>query len=163
MAGSWHGRGRIAVEERHGICESAYRVKYISRNESVSTLYRVQPAYYRDYFTLHMQLLLQNITVSLLSNALFFHYMSTPFAVEYSNIYVHFIINEYTLCSRIFCILTVCLLSLFLVGNRCRLQLKRDGTSAETRFRLSEKRSSPFESAGVSAQSAASRRSIHIV
>jgi hypothetical protein len=45
----------------------------------------------------------------------------------------------------------------------CRLRLKRDGISAETRFLLSEKRTSPFESAGVSAQSAASRRSVHIV
>jgi hypothetical protein len=31
-----------------------------------------------------------------------------------------------------------------------RARFKRDGTSAETRFRLSEKRTSPFESAGVS-------------
>jgi hypothetical protein len=30
-----------------------------------------------------------------------------------------------------------------------RARLKRDGTRAETRFRLSEKRTSPFESAGV--------------
>jgi hypothetical protein len=32
-----------------------------------------------------------------------------------------------------------------------RVRLKRNGTRAETRFRLSEKRTSPFESAGVSA------------
>jgi hypothetical protein len=44
-----------------------------------------------------------------------------------------------------------------------RLRLKRDGTSAVTIFLLSEKRTSPFELAGVSAQSAASRRSVHIV
>jgi hypothetical protein len=31
-----------------------------------------------------------------------------------------------------------------------RAGFKRDGTSAKTRFRLSEKRTSPFESAGVS-------------
>ena len=31
----------------------------------------------------------------------------------------------------------------------CRPRLKRDGTRAETRFRLSAKRSSPFKSAGV--------------
>jgi hypothetical protein len=31
-----------------------------------------------------------------------------------------------------------------------RVRFKRDGTSAKTRFRLSEKRTSPFESAGVS-------------
>jgi hypothetical protein len=30
----------------------------------------------------------------------------------------------------------------------CRLRLKRDGTRAETRFRLSTKRTSPFKSAG---------------
>jgi hypothetical protein len=36
-------------------------------------------------------------------------------------------------------------------GFGCKLRLKRDGTSAETRFRLSEKRTSPFESEGVSA------------
>jgi hypothetical protein len=33
----------------------------------------------------------------------------------------------------------------------CRARLKRDGPCAETRFRLSEKRTSPFELAGVSA------------
>jgi hypothetical protein len=31
-----------------------------------------------------------------------------------------------------------------------RVRFKRGGTSAVTRFRLSEKRTSPFESAGVS-------------
>jgi hypothetical protein len=45
----------------------------------------------------------------------------------------------------------------------CRMRLKGYGTRAETRFRLSEKRTGPFESAGVSAQSGASRRSVHIV
>ena len=34
-----------------------------------------------------------------------------------------------------------------------RSQLKRDGTRAETRFRLSGKRTSPFKSAGESVQS----------
>jgi hypothetical protein len=33
-----------------------------------------------------------------------------------------------------------------------RLRLKRDGTRAETRFRLSAKRTSPFKSAGTSVQ-----------
>jgi hypothetical protein len=41
--------------------------------------------------------------------------------------------------------------------------LKRDGPCAETRFYLSEKRTGPFESAGVSAYSGCSRRSVHIV
>jgi hypothetical protein len=35
----------------------------------------------------------------------------------------------------------------------CRLHLKCDGTRAETRFRLSAKRASPFKSAGASVQS----------
>jgi len=43
-----------------------------------------------------------------------------------------------------------------------RLHLKRDGTSAETRFRLSPKRTSPFKSAGASAQSTAGSRVVHI-
>jgi hypothetical protein len=33
-------------------------------------------------------------------------------------------------------------------GLVSRVQLKYDGTSTETRFRLSEKRASPFKSAG---------------
>ena len=36
----------------------------------------------------------------------------------------------------------------FLKGNWGRLRLKYDGTRAETRFRLSAKRKSPFKSAG---------------
>jgi hypothetical protein len=40
----------------------------------------------------------------------------------------------------------------------CRGQLKRDGTRAETRFRLSAKRTSPFKSAGASVQSTAGSR-----
>jgi hypothetical protein len=43
-----------------------------------------------------------------------------------------------------------------------RLHLKRDGTSAETRFRLSPKRSSPFESAGASIQSTTGSRVVRI-
>jgi len=35
-----------------------------------------------------------SVTVSLLSNALFFHYMLTHFVVDYSNMYVYFLINE---------------------------------------------------------------------
>jgi hypothetical protein len=38
-----------------------------------------------------------------------------------------------------------------------------DEPCAETRFRLSEKRTSPFESAGVSAQSAGRRLCVNIV
>ena len=43
-----------------------------------------------------------------------------------------------------------------------RLRLKRDGTRAETRFRLSSKRTSPFKSAGPSVQSTTGSRGVHI-
>jgi hypothetical protein len=44
----------------------------------------------------------------------------------------------------------------------CRLRLKCDGTRAETRFRLSEKRTSPFKSAGASVQSTTGSRGVRI-
>ena len=44
----------------------------------------------------------------------------------------------------------------------CRLRLKYDGTRAETRFRLSVKRTSPFKSAGASVQSTAGNRVVRI-
>ena len=43
-----------------------------------------------------------------------------------------------------------------------RLRLKCDGTRAETRFRLSAKRTSPFKSAGASVQSTAGNRGVRI-
>jgi hypothetical protein len=43
-----------------------------------------------------------------------------------------------------------------------RLLLKCDGTREETRFRLSEKRTSPFKSAGVSVQSTTGSRGVRI-
>ena len=43
-----------------------------------------------------------------------------------------------------------------------RLRLKCDGTRAETRFRLSAKRTSPFNSAGASVQSTAGSRGVRI-
>ena len=43
-----------------------------------------------------------------------------------------------------------------------RGQLKCDGTLAETRFRLSAKRTSPFKSAGVSVQSTTGSRGVRI-
>ena len=43
-----------------------------------------------------------------------------------------------------------------------RLRLKYDGTRAETRFRLSAKRTSPFKSAGASVQSTAGSRGVRI-
>ena len=42
--------------------------------------------------------------------------------------------------------------SVHLESKFCRLRLKRDDTRAETRFRLSAKRTSPFKSAGASVQ-----------
>ena len=46
--------------------------------------------------------------------------------------------------------------------EHCRGQLKCDGTRAETRFRLSAKRSSPFISAGASVQSTTGSRGVRI-
>jgi len=43
-----------------------------------------------------------------------------------------------------------------------RLSLKCDDTPAETRFRLSAKRTSPFKSAGVSVQSTTGSRGVRI-
>ena len=43
-----------------------------------------------------------------------------------------------------------------------RGQLKCDGTRAETRFRLSAERTSPFKSAGASVQSTAGSRGVRI-
>jgi hypothetical protein len=43
-----------------------------------------------------------------------------------------------------------------------RLRLKCDGTSAETRFRLSAKRTSPFKSAGASVQPTTGSRGVRI-
>jgi len=42
------------------------------------------------------------------------------------------------------------------------VRLKRDGTRAETRFRLSPKRTSPFKSEGASVQSTAGSRGLRI-
>jgi hypothetical protein len=45
--------------------------------------------------------------------------------------------------------------------NWGRLRLKCDGTRAETRFRLSAKRTSPFKSAGASVQATTGSRGVH--
>ena len=45
---------------------------------------------------------------------------------------------------------------------RVRLRLKCDGTRAETRFRLSAKRTSPFKSTGASVQSTTGSRGVRI-
>jgi len=44
----------------------------------------------------------------------------------------------------------------------CRLRLKCDGTRAETRFRLSAKRTSPFKSEGASVQLTTGSRGVRI-
>jgi hypothetical protein len=44
----------------------------------------------------------------------------------------------------------------------CRLRLQCDGTRAETRFRLSAKRTNPFKSAGTSVQSTTGSRVVRI-
>jgi hypothetical protein len=53
---------------------------------------------------------------------------------------------------------------LLLVGatDCCKLRLKCDGTRAETIFRLSAKRTSPFKSTGASVQSTTGNRSVRI-
>jgi hypothetical protein len=56
----------------------------------------------------------------------------------------------------------MCYLSSLDCKDYGRLCLKCDGTRAETRFRLSAKRTSPFKSAGASVQSTTSRRAVHI-
>ena len=53
-------------------------------------------------------------------------------------------------------------MGLIIVNRLCRGQLKYDGTRAETRFRLSAKRTSPFISAGASVQSTTGSRGVHI-
>ena len=50
----------------------------------------------------------------------------------------------------------------FVDRNVVRLRLKCDGTRAETRFRLSAKRTSPFKSAGASVQSTTGSRGVRI-
>ena len=47
-------------------------------------------------------------------------------------------------------------------SRRRRLRLKCDGARAETRFRLSAKRTSPFKSAGASGQSTTGNRGVRI-
>jgi len=55
-----------------------------------------------------------------------------------------------SVCNWLFSILTA------------RLRLKCDGTCAETKFRLSAKRTSPFKWVGVSVQSTTGSRGVHI-
>jgi len=58
---------------------------------------------------------------------------------------------------------SVIILPLLLTNvHLCRLHLKCDGTRAETRFRLSAKRTSPFKSARASVQSTTGSRGVRI-
>ena len=58
--------------------------------------------------------------------------------------------------------LTLCRLVVTGILKGSRVRLKRDGTRAETRFRLSLKRTSPFKSAGASVQSTTGSRGVRI-
>ena len=61
------------------------------------------------------------------------------------------------------CLLSAtCIYRFYMFFTICRLRLKRDGTRAETRFRLSAKRTSPFKSAGTSVQSTTGSRGVRI-
>jgi len=63
----------------------------------------------------------------------------------------------YPICSLVYSVSTV-----HFSSKGSRLRLKCDGTRAETRFRLSAKRTSPFKSAGASVQSTAGSRGVCI-
>jgi len=52
--------------------------------------------------------------------------------------------------------------SVMYTRHTCRLSLKCGVTHAETRFRLSAKRTSPFKSTGASVQSATGSRGVRI-
>jgi hypothetical protein len=64
------------------------------------------------------------------------------------------------------CLMCTAVLSLHKAAGACSLplrgQLKCDGTRAETRIRLSAKRTSPFKSAGASVQSTTGSRGVRI-
>ena len=56
-----------------------------------------------------------------------------------------------------------CFLTTFFIPiNQCVARAECDGTRAETRFRLSPKRTSPFKSVGASVQSTAGSRGVRI-
>jgi len=67
-------------------------------------------------------------------------------------------------CVPVVCPYFRCVLFSFWVRNALcgKARLKRDGAGAETRFRLSPKRTSPYKSAGASVQSTAGSRVVPI-
>jgi hypothetical protein len=74
-------------------------------------------------------------------------------------------VNQYYLRGDLQCLRDLCVTSSFhrsALFWGCTGQLKRDGTGAETIFRLSVKRTSPFKSAGTSVQSTTGSRGVRI-
>jgi hypothetical protein len=72
-------------------------------------------------------------------------------------------LNLNSMCTQYtYCINLHKLVSHVSESARCRLRLKCDGTRAETRFRLSAKRTSPFKLAGASVQSPTGSRGVRI-
>jgi len=69
-------------------------------------------------------------------------------AVLFQNLYMSPIFLTMCRCGSVYCLFPLA----------CRLRLKCDGTRAETRFRLSAKRTSPFKSAGALVQSTTGSR-----
>jgi hypothetical protein len=65
-------------------------------------------------------------------------------------------------CAIIFQLESTSCAEIFPTGKSSRLRLKCDGTRAETRFRLSAKRMSPFKSVGASVQSTTGSRGVRI-
>jgi hypothetical protein len=70
---------------------------------------------------------------------------------------LQYVINEYPSCTEAFSSSAD-----YVTAKDSRLRLKCDGTRADTRFRLSAKRTSPFKSAGVSVQSTTGNRGVRI-
>jgi hypothetical protein len=80
--------------------------------------------------------------------------------VDVIPLYIQLLLDIKQLSFQLMCRCKYCRCTLMYVSRR--LRLKRDGTRAETRFRLSPKRMSPFKSAGASVQSTAGSRVVRI-
>ena len=83
-------------------------------------------------------------------------------AYEYNVMLCYAMLCYAMLCYAMLCYATLCCVVLCCVVFFGRLRLKCDGTRAETRFRLSAKRTSPFKSAGASVQSTTGSRGVRI-
>ena len=64
--------------------------------------------------------------------------------------------------TRYFSVLRISMTTVLRIKTLCIARAERDGTRAETRFRLSPKRTSPFRSAGASVQSTSGSRGVRI-